>query len=244
MIRQLIQQVILEDLEGFKARTAEISYDHRAPKDIPRFLKQAWAAEADRTFFESVIKVHWIAGLPKSHYAIFKKMNAFLNASGRDEIATMGYIDRPNISQWGEFGVMVQGRTTLAAKDMNAIHSGYYRDMDPEEIEKYRKTSGIPRRARSFNRLTADGYVLDEKSFGTQYLGNELIVDNWESVGLIAPLWFLNSLKKDVLLLGKRKLSPDYEDLVRLFVTTELPVYSTNGNKKDMSPLRQSLEVM
>jgi len=243
MIRQLIQQIILEDLEGFKARTAEISYGRGASKDIPRSLKQAWAAEADHEFFKSLTKVHWIAGMPKSPYRVFEKMNSFLNASGKDEISTMGYIDKPSVSQWGEFGVMVQGRTTLAANDMNAIVSGYYREIDPGEIEKYSKTSGLPRRASKFSPEKAKGFILDAESFGSQYLGNELIVDNWRPTGLVAPLWFINDLKKNVPVLGKRKLEQSYENLVKLFVTSGLPVYTTNGNKKDMSPLRQSLEL-
>ena len=244
MIRTLIRQIILEDLEGFKSRTSGISYGRNDPKELPRSLKRAWAAEADHTFFERLTKVHWISGMPKSPFRVFEKMDSLLRASRKDEIATMGYSATETItqSQWGEFGIIVQGRTTLAAKDMNAISSGYYREIDPERVKAYNKTSGIPRRAEKFRPGSEDLFILDAESFGRQYLGNELIVDNWRPVGLIAPLWFYNALKKDIPLLMKRKIEPSYESLVRLFVTTDLPVYTPNGKLRDMAPYKEILE--
>jgi len=233
--------LVRESLEGFTSKTSGTSYGQSDPKQMPRELKQAWSAEADHEFFKKLVKVHWISGMPKSHFRVFERMKSFLNASSKDEISTMGYIGRPSISQWGEFGVMVKGRTTLAANDMNAISSGYYRDIDPDEIEKYRKTSGIPRRASTFNPGKAKGFILDEESFGRQYLGNELIVDNWRPTGLVAPLRFFNGLKEDVPLLGKRRLEQSFENLVLLFVTTDLPVYTNNGTPKDMTPFKEML---
>lgn len=244
MIRSLIRQIILEDLQGFKSRTSGISYGRTDPKELPRSLKQAWAAEADHAFFDSLAKVHWIAGSPKNVFRVFEKMDALLRASRKDEISTMGYsmIDSISPSKWGEFGIIVQGRTTLAAKDMDAISSGYYREIDPEKIKAYSRTSGIPRRAEKFRPGSEELFILDAESFGRQYLGNELIVDNWRPVGLIAPLWFYRGLSRDVPLLGKRKLDPSYENLVRLFVMSDLPVYTPNGKPRDMTPYREMLE--
>jgi hypothetical protein len=242
-VRNLIREMLLEDLAGFTSKTSGINYGRNDPKQLPRELKRIWSQEADHEFFKSLIKVHWIAGMPKSPYRVFEKMSSFLNASGKDEISTMGYIGKPSISQWGEFGIMVQGRTTLAANDMNAIVSGYYREIDPGDIEKYSKTSGLPRRASKFSPEKAKGFILDGESFGRQYLGNELILDNWRPTGLIAPLWFINDLKKSVPVLGKRKLEESYENLVKLFVTSDLPVYTNNGTPKDMAPFREMLEV-
>jgi hypothetical protein len=137
---------------------------------------------------------------------------------------------------------MVQGRTTLAANDMNAISSGYYREIDQSEIEKYSKTSGLPRRASNFSPANAKGFILDAESFGSKNLGNELIVDNWRPTGLVAPIWFINDLKKSVPALGKREREQSYENLVKLFVTSGLPVYTNNGTPKDMAPFREMLE--
>ena len=242
-LRRIIREELNEDLQGFLRRTADISYGKSDAEVLPlsRAVKQAWSAEADHEFFKTLVKVHWISGTPKSHFRVFERMRAFLDASGRDEIATMGYIDRPSASQWGEFGVMVQGSTTLAAKDMNVISSGYYRDVDPDTIEKYSKTSGTRRRASGFNPVKAKGFILDADSFGSMYLGNELIVGNWRPTGLVAPLRFFNDLKEDVPLLGKRRLEQSFENLVLLFVTTDLPVYTNNGTPKDMTPFKAML---
>jgi hypothetical protein len=241
LIRNTVRSLLREDLAGFTSKTSGINYGRNDPKQLPRELKRIWSQEADHEFFKSLIKVHWIAGMPKSPYRVFEKMSSFLNASGKDEISTMGYIGKPSISQWGEFGIMVQGRTTLAANDMNAIVSGYYREIDPGEIEKYSKTSGLPRRASKFSPEKAKGFIFDGESFGRQYLGNELILDNWRPTGLIAPLWFINDLKKSVPVLGKRKLEESYENLVKLFVTSDLPVYTNNGTPKDMAPFKEML---
>jgi hypothetical protein len=243
-LRQIIREELNEDLQGFLQRTADISYGKSDAGALPlsRSVKQAWSAEADHEFFKTLVKVHWISGVPKSHFQVFERMNTFLNASGRDEIATMGYIDRPSASQWGEFGVMVQGRTTLAANDMNAINSGYYRDIDPAKLKKHKRTSGIPRRAGSFNPSKAKGFILGAADFGSMHLGNELVVDNWRPTGLVAPLRFFNELKEDVPLVGKRRLEQSFENLVLLFVTTDLPVYTNNGTPKDMTPFKAMLQ--
>jgi hypothetical protein len=243
LVRSIVRSLLRESLEGFTSKTSEISYGKNDPKQLPRELKSIWSQEADHEFFKSLVKVHWIAGAKKSQYFVFRRMNALLNASGKDEISTMGYIGRPSVSEWGEFGIMVQGRTTLAANDMDAIVSGYYRDVGADEIERYSKTSGIPRRASRFSPGKARGFILDAENFGRQYLGNELIVDNWRPIGLIAPLWFFNAMKNDVPLLGKTRFDADHEKLLRLFVTTELPVYTNNGTPKNMTPFREMLEV-
>lgn len=242
MIRHLIRQIILEDMEGFKAGTSEIDYGHKDPKQMPRELKRIWSQEADHAFFDSVIKVHWIAGASPSTYGVFERVDGFLKASGKDEISTMGYIGNPTKSEWGEFGVIVKGRTTLAARSMNDIVSGYYREMDPAEIEKYRKTSGIPRRAKSFSRGAAENFILSANDFGNDQLGNELIVDNWKATGLIAPVWFLNTMKKSVLDFKKRRLSVDFWKVMDLFIKTELPIYTTSGKPFNMTPIKKMLE--
>lgn len=243
MIRTLIRQIILEDTQGFKDRTSGIRYRSSDPKGMPRELKRIWNQEADHEFFKGLVKVHWIAGLPDRVFKVFEKMDGLLRASRKDEISAAGYLPGSSLtSTWGTFGVVVQGRTTLAAKDMNAISSGYYREHDPEEIERYSKTSGLPRRAAEYSSFYSDSFTLDAQSFGDTPWRNELIVDNWKPVGLVAPDWFFRALKKDIPLLGKRSFELSYENLVRLFVTTDLPVYTFKGKQKDMTPYRAMLD--
>jgi hypothetical protein len=243
VIRQLVRELLQEDLTGFKSRTSDISYGRKDPKQLPRSLKSAWSAEADHEFFRGLTKIHWIAGGKKSPFQVDKKLSSILNASGKDEISVMGYQPGPiPPSEWGEFGLMVQGRTTLAASDMNAITSGYYRDveigMPAAQLSAYKKTSGLPRRASSFKPSAAESFILGPEDFGSKGLGNELVVDNWRPVGLVAPKWFLRDLKKSVPGTKVKGLEPSYMKLVELFVTSPLPVYDETGKPFDMSMLK------
>ena len=252
-VRNLIREMILEDAESFRARTSSINYDDNAaeyrgdaptPKSIPREVKAAWNQEADHAFFDTLTKVHWIQGRPGDMWKVAENMLEFIRASRKDEISVMGYIGNPKPSRWGDFGVMVQGRTTLAARDMNSIFSGYYKSMDPQVVKSYRKTSGIPRRARLFGPETSGAFMFGAEDFGEEGMGNELIVDNWRPVGLVGPQWFFDSMEKDMKKFNKVKLKPEHWHLMNLFLKTEsvtgldLPIYSTSGKLIDMAPVR------
>lgn len=251
-IRNLIREMILEDAEGFKARTSSINYDDMsaeyrgepvAPKSIPREVKAAWNQEADHAFFDSLTKVHWIRGI-QGMWNVADNMLDFIKANRKDEVSVMGYIGNPKPSRWGDFGVMIQGRTTLAARNMNSIFSGYYASMDPQAIKSYRKTSGIPRRAKVFGPETSGAFMFGAQDFGEEGLGNELIVDNWRPVGLVGPQWFFDSMEKDMKKFNKVKLKPEHWHLMNLFLKTkeltglDLPIYSTSGKLIDMAPVR------
>ena len=252
-IRNLIREMILEDAEGFKARTSSINYDDMsaeyrgepvAPKSIPREVKAAWNQEADHAFFDSLTKVHWIQGRPGDMWNVADNMREFIKANRKDEVSVMGYSGNPKPSRWGDFGVMVQGRTTLAARNMNSIFSGYYKSLDPQAVKSYRKTSGIPRRAKVFGPETSGAFMFNEQDFGEEGPGNELIVDNWRPVGLVGPQWFFDSMEKDMKKFNKVKLKPEHWHLMNLFLKTkeltglDLPIYSTSGKLIDMAPVR------
>ena len=203
LIRKLVRSMLLEDLAGFKERTKGIAY--ASPTDDPTFdnpmqrhlpyksqardVKRAWAAEADHEFMKSIIKVHWLSGLEWD-----KKLNRLLALGGNNEISTMGYLpDSDNVtSMWGKLGVIVRGRVTLAANDMNAVMSGYGKDIPAEITAKY-KSSGVPRRATEFSANASawsgpksDLYILDRGSFKPERSRhNEFIVDNWRPIGLV-----------------------------------------------------------
>ena len=75
-VRNLIREMLLEDLTKFKEKTKYIDYMHTMDdptfddpyyKDRPykaqaKDIKRAWAAEADHEFMKSIIKVHWLSG--------------------------------------------------------------------------------------------------------------------------------------------------------------------------------------
>jgi hypothetical protein len=196
MVRKLIREMLLEDLTSFKEKTKGIDYMHSMSdptfddpyyKDRPykaqaKDIKRAWAAEADHEFMKSVIKVHWLSG-----FNVGYALDDLLSLPRNNEIATMGYLPGEGrvTSSWGKAGVIVQGRVTLAANDMNAITSGYFKDISQQVTSKY-KSSGTPRRALMFNDLTSGEYILDRESFkpeGARH--NEFIVDNWKPVGIV-----------------------------------------------------------
>ena len=199
-LRQIISDFLTEDLAGFMDKTKDISYRglvqdptfdldwNKKNKAAARSVKQIWAEEADHEFMERVIKIHWLkrAGLQE-------KLQGFLNMSGRNEISTMGYLPGSEsfMANWGPIGVVVQGRTTLAANRMSTLMSGYGGSLSPETVAKY-APSGVPRRATFFagtavrgETSLAEEYILDRASFDPAGQGgNEVIVGNWTPIGV------------------------------------------------------------
>ena len=199
-LRQIISDFLTEDLAGFMDKTKDISYRglvqdptfdldwNKKNKAAARSVKQIWAEEADHEFMERVIKIHWLkrAGLQE-------KLQGFLNMSGRNEISTMGYLPGSEsfMANWGPIGVVVQGRTTLAANRMSTLMSGYGGSLPPETADKY-TASGVPRRATFFagtavrgETSLAEEYILDRASFDPAGQGgNEFIVGNWTPIGV------------------------------------------------------------
>ncbi len=195
-LRRIIREELNEDLQGFLTRTADINYGgdpavdptfENDPEFRPpaRSVKQAWAAEADHNFMNEVVKIHWLKA------ANGERIRALAGASGRDEISTMGYISGPYSSgpggwdAWGRYGLVIQGRTTLAANSMDDIFSGYHKNIPADVREKYR-SSGLRKRAIGFSKWKAEGYILDKASFDRSKQGeNEFIVAGWRVVGFV-----------------------------------------------------------
>jgi len=194
VIRALIRGILLEDLQGFKDRTRGITYgedgyfgkndttfdDDPSTRALARSIKSAWAAEADHDFMDRVIKVHWIKK------PSLESVANLIDSNGKDEISCMGYLRGPYETEWGNIGLRIDGRTTLAANNMDALYSGYMRSVSPSTIEKYRKTSGVPKRAKSWSPRKSDAFILDASTFSSKGRGfNEFIVDNWTVTGVI-----------------------------------------------------------
>ncbi len=253
MIRQLIREMLLEDLTRFKEKTRGIDYMHTMDdptfddpyyKDRPykaqaKDIKRAWAQEADHEFMKSIIKVHWLSGWNIGH-----GLEDLLRLPRNNEIATMGYLPGAGrvASSWGKAGVIVQGRTTLAANDMNAITSGYFKDVPQRIISKY-SSSGTPRRALMFNDLTSDAYILDRETFKPELSRhNEFIVDNWEPVGIVITYEgreFLNMVRDS----PKQKGRPpapllEYTEHV---MKPNLPIYDEDMKLVDREEIEKAL---
>ena len=195
-LRRIIREELNEDLQGFLRRTADINYGGDPDMDptfeaepeirpLDRSVKQAWSAEADLTFMSKVVKIHWLKS------ATGPKIRTLAEASGRDEISTMGYISGPYNSggdgwdAWGRYGVVIQGRTTLAANNMDDLYSGYHKNIPADVRDKY-KSSGLRKRPIGFSQWKAEGYILDEDSFDPTRQGeNEFVVAGWKVAGFV-----------------------------------------------------------
>ena len=208
-LRRIIREELNEDLQGFLRRTADINYGGDPDMDptfeaepefrpLARSVKQAWSAEADHNFMNKVVKIHWLKS------ATGAKVKALAGAPGRDEISTMGYISGPYISgpegwdAWGRYGVVIQGRTTLAANSMDDLYSGYHKNIPADVREKY-KSSGLRKRPIGFSQWKAEGYILDEDSFDPTRQGeNEFVVAGWKVVGFVMSESGTDKLSKAV----------------------------------------------
>ena len=204
MLKELIRMMIQEDKKNFINKTKKLSYygdfddplflqtdsDSLANKKSAKDIKRLWAAEADHAFMNSVVKIHWLQDsvIPAIVDDIISRINDIKNSSGRDEISTMGYIEEPYKSEWGDIGLVLKGRTTLAANNMDTIVSGYhFMVRDEEDVRNKFKSSGIPKRPTMYSSSSAEyDYIFDRKDFSISAQNyNEFILDNWKVIGLV-----------------------------------------------------------
>jgi hypothetical protein len=199
------EELLDETYQGFvdRAGNMKLSANFKDPtfekspfsKKTARDLKRIWSEEADHGFMDSVVKIHWISSRRAStHRSAIQAIKKFLSVSGKNEISTSGYLpdSREFRSTWGDYGVIVKGRTTFAANHMDQIFSGYASKLPDNVVQKY-QSSGVPKRPTVFNTSGAfsigKDYILDAASFGpsTAELGNEFIVGNWRPVAIVMP---------------------------------------------------------
>jgi hypothetical protein len=195
MIRQLIREMLNEDLQSFLDKTAGFTYSAYTESDptfeqypeerkVARKLKSVWEQEADHKFMDSVTKIHWMRELSRDN------IMTLVNGSKRDEISTMGYLNKvgsfPNHG-WGSVGFRIEGRTTIAANSMDELYTGYFGGANlPDRMKKY-GSSGIPKRPSQYYKdLQGQHYIVDEASFDPKGVGdNEFVVDNWRVSGVL-----------------------------------------------------------
>jgi hypothetical protein len=156
----------------------------------------------------------------------------------------MGYLPGAGrvASSWGKAGVIVQGRVTLAANDMEAITSGYFKDVPQEVISKYR-SSGTPRRALKFNDLTSGEYILGRETFDPDMSRhNEFIVDNWKPVGIVIAYEsqeFLDAVRRSPK--QKDRPPPPMVEYARHVMEPSLPIYDEDMKLVDREEIEKAL---
>jgi hypothetical protein len=211
-LREFVQEIMLnEDFKSFKKEFMGDNYDDDVdlsivsqlrnkkfmfhdkddkapPKDKPRDLKRLWNKHVDRTFIQSLDTVHWFSSrgfdTKSTRDAMIRRL---LEIPRKDEMITSGYLPTsPMKSHWGSIGLLIKGRVTFAANDMDAVYSGFFSDIASDDLESYHKMSGVPRRPRVGTGHLPD-YIIDRATFNedNEYITNELIVDNWKPVAIV-----------------------------------------------------------
>jgi len=170
-------------------------------KDARR-IKDTWRRHSDHNFMDGVIKVHWLDAIYGG--GVEDLLWMLDPSSRRHEIATQGY--KPDskrlYSAWGNIGVEVKGRTTLAANHMNALVTGRVSSQVSSKMAW--RHSGVPRRPKRQGEGVFDRYILDDESmesrdaFDDANLGNEFVVDNWRPVRIIVNSNYVNSKIIDI----------------------------------------------
>ena len=268
LIRSIVRSIVEEGLEGFKQKTSKIHYAgshedstfERNPtqRKLARSVKQAFSEESDQNFFRTLHKIHWVRlAEPPS----VKKISWFLRGGGRNEISTSGYSANTSDfdSFWGDIGIELQGRVTLAHNDMDDIYSGYSANLDPAVQAKY-ASSGVPKRASIFTPLQAQGYILDEESFEGGD-SNEMIVDNWKPVAIWISAKGFKGLRdwsylknpednkmwasRMATLASSTSLKNWFEYFLKVYPTiieSGLPIFLTNGEKVSSKEISEIVE--
>jgi len=270
----LIRETLLsEDLAGFLGKTKEHDYrspmwdptfelepasKEKSPKRLARSIKRAWGEEADHKFMDSLVKVHWLKDTEWRD-----SLPMLMTINGRNEISVMGYLPgSSNVeSDWGSLGVVIKGRTTLAANSMNALVTGFHSDVSDNARSSHR-SSGIPKRPTFFKNMP-DGadpvdfsgadYILDRESFDANMQGNnELIVDNWKPVGIVLAnsldlVGDVSDATQEIRRMGRRidRNSPSVQLIaqVKAALECDLPIYDRRMRSVPIPLLNDALLV-
>ena len=115
-------------------------------RKVGRILKAVWSKHVDRSFVDSVVKIHYmrVSNLP----------DFFANMNTKNEISTVGFLpgEMPLsslslIKSRRQVAVRLKGYTTLASNEN--MNSGR---ISPEDAEKY-SSSGVPKFADSDDQI-------------------------------------------------------------------------------------------
>ena len=151
-----------------------------------RAIKQLFAKHADRSFLEGLGTIHW--------GKMEDIMELLESGSSRDELSAMAFLPgQLKESSFGDVGLIVKGHITLLANDMDELMSGEgreYRKADPERTKMSGTNKGV-RQNFPFEMYEKGRplLVLDKEDWepkGRETLGNEALVDNWKSIGIVS----------------------------------------------------------
>jgi len=264
LLREYVREkLIMEDPMGFVQDLAgasnefgeegEMFFGGNPGKGGGKAIKRAFANNADHTWLATLNTVHW-----KDPYILDKLQN-----SNKDELSTSMSLPGDNLlkSIYGDVGLWVKGRITLATNDQDNLYSGNegdYRpkmDADQEELRKYlhkKDSSGINKLPTVSKDYSMYGnlkpgneyseklarnipYVLDQSTWDpsqTRSSTNEALVDNWKAVGIVAGK---DDLAKSVKAMADQDWAIEAIGITRkIFMLARdygVPIYDVNRTK-------------
>lgn len=178
-----------EDVKGAWRGDAE---SYKKMTQLARPLKRAFAKTADQSWLKTLKTVHYVGGT--------RQLIDLLKANTRDELSAIAYLPgefTPGTHLYGEAAVVVSGRITLLANDMDDLMSGsgaLYRQHDSERAKSSGANKGVSRRYPAKTYADIPILVLDQEDWKpAQSSGsgsdrtNEALVDNWKIEAIIVP---------------------------------------------------------
>jgi len=135
-----------------------------------RKIKDLFRKHADHQWLSTLVTVHWASD---------EEDLTVLVGKGKDELSTIITLPGQKL-QWGNYGsvgLWVQGHITLAANNMDEIHSGHQGDYKPapsdhwsykdnpteEEYEQQKKSSGINKQPKTIQKYSQYVNIPDNK---------------------------------------------------------------------------------
>ena len=263
LLREYIRELLKEDPMGFVQDLAgasgefgeedEMFFGGDPGKGGGKAIKRAFNANADHTWLATLNTVHW-----KDPYILDQLQN-----SNKDELSTSMSLPGDNLmkSSFGNVGLWVKGRITLATNEQDNLFSGGERDYRPksdadqEELRKYlhkKDSSGINKLPKVSKDYSMYGnlkpgneyseklarnipYVLDQSTWDpsqTRSSTNEALVDNWKAVGIVAGK---DDLVKSVKAMADRDWAVEAigitNKIFKLARDYGVPIYDVNRTK-------------
>jgi hypothetical protein len=245
MIRQLIRQILQEDLQSFLAAADQEDLEYYGHDNDPLFmwkpnaplkkkarrLKDLWRQHSDQASFEDVTLVHWMPDPVQDLADIW-------NAPRNDEISvSMSPVDGPIIdTRWGPIGLEVRGWVTFAGNNMNQMMTGYISKAKAKDLAKY-SAGGKPKRPIESRPADWRSYALQASELTYEPdVVNEALVDNWRPVAWVVSDGFPNIFRA-----GRRSEKIAQEEMLDVIRASGLPIMDTDRRPIDTSELEALL---
>lgn len=152
---------------------------------IGRPLKQLFHKHADHDWMDRLLTIHFLS-------AWKKPSDFFKGITSKDELSCTAFLPGHKLTKkdfWRDIGLVVDGRITFLANDMDDVFSGHgaeYTQLFPNRTRDSGANKGIEKRRAAEDYERHPYLVLDKDDWKKHpHRSNEALVDNWRPVALI-----------------------------------------------------------